>query len=451
MRRHYVGAAVAAVGLVAAAAAGDWPQFRGPAAGVADGPAPVAWGRGRNARWRAEIPGVGWSSPVVVGDKVFVTTATSDRQRKPDGPFGGGFDDPPGGAPPASGGPQRPPDAVVRWHLYCLSADDGAVRWARTAAERKPAHPTFPSNGYASETPAADAARVYAHFAPVGLVVCYDHAGNKVWEKDLGPHPMAMGYGTGSSPAQDAERVFVVCDNEERSFAVALDKATGREVWRKDRPGKSAWSTPLVWTNRVRTEVVCCGHEQVTAYTPDTGDVLWRMNGIDSPFSSTPAADAERVYFGCGGPGSVSPLYAVRAGATGDVTLKKGEAASEWVAWSWTRAGVRVASPLAYRGLLYVAGERGTLSCFDAATGRPAYRNERLPQSRGVMASPWAAGGQVFVLDNSGRTHVVEAGRSFRPVGANTVDEMCWSSPAVAGGRLYLRGRDHLYCFEEQK
>jgi outer membrane protein assembly factor BamB len=452
MVRRYVGAAVAAAGLVAVAVAGDWPQFRGPAGGVADGTPPAEWGADKNVRWKTEIPGVGWSSPVVVGGKVFLTAATSDKQKKPTGAFDGGFGpappNPDGSAPEF--GKRPPPDAVVAWQLYCLDTDTGAVLWKKTAHEGKPAIPSYAANGYASETVVADAGRVYVHFATVG-VFAFDHAGEQVWKKDLGAYPMAMSLGTGGSPAQDGERVFVVCDNEQQSFAVALDKKTGKEVWRTERAGKTAWSTPLVWANKVRTELVCCGSGRVVSYDPATGKVLWELGGIDTAYCTTPAADAERVYFGGGGPGSLAVVYAVKAGAAGDITLKKDQAKNEWVAWSHPRTNIYVASPLVHQGLVYVPGSRGTLSCFDAATGEPAYENERLPNARGVTASPWAAGDKVFVLDERGTTHVVQAGKKFEPLGTSVVGEMCWSTPAAVGGRLYLRGRDHLYCFEEKK
>ncbi|HZU36435.1 MAG TPA: PQQ-binding-like beta-propeller repeat protein, partial [Gemmataceae bacterium] len=359
------------------------------------------------------------------------------------GGFGGGF----------GGGPA--PNVVYRWEVYCLDAANGKVLWKQVAAERKPRTPKQPSNSYASETPITDGERLYAYFGNTGLF-CYDLDGKLLWSKDLGAYPTAGGWGTGSSPAVDGDRLFVQCDNEQQSFLVALDKKTGDELWRTKRQEKTVWSTPYVWHNRQRTELIANG-QTVRSYDPATGNLLWElgsgqpsggprgMGGMNGPTSS-PVADRDLLYVGLGSRMGMRTLFAVKPGATGDISVKTGETTSSGVAWSRRGAGPAMASPLLYRGHLYVLEERGgILICVDAKTGQQAYR-QRLPQAGGFTASPWAYDGRVFCLDDRGKTFVIEAGPKFKLLGTNALQEMCWASPAIADGSLFIRGEDDLFA-----
>jgi outer membrane protein assembly factor BamB len=478
--RLVIALGLSTLGLAAVGRGADWPQFRGPngSATATETGLPAEWGADKNVAWKAKLPGYGWSSPIIWGDKVFVTTAVSDKQSKPSGGFGGrggGF-----GGPGGFGRMQKPPDAVYRWEVYCLSAADGKVLWKQTAAERKPAIPKNGTNTYATETPVTDGERVYAYFGMTG-VFCYDFAGKLLWKADLGTYPMSMGHGTGSSPALDGGRLFIQCDNEEKSFLVALDAKTGKELWRTARPERTSWSTPLVWKNKERTEVVCVGVPKVRSYDPATGKQLWELGGMTGQSKASPVAGPELLYVGTGGgfggfggpgggrggpggrgpgrfggPGGFGgmgggkPLVAVKAGASGDITLKSGAKSNEGVAWSLPNAGPSTPSPLLYDGLLYVLEERGGLvSCYDAKTGKQVYK-ERVPGARGFTASPLACEGKVFCLDDSGTTHVIQAGPAFKVLGANAVEGMCWSSPSVGGGAVFVRTVDELFCFKQQ-
>jgi outer membrane protein assembly factor BamB len=353
------------------------------------------------------------------------------------------------GGLPGMGPAPKPPDQVYRWEIYCLNAADGKVLWKQLAHEGKPPIPKQPSNTYASETPVTDGERVYAYFGMVG-VFCYDFAGQLLWSKDLGSYPMMMGWGTGSSPALDGDRLFVQCDNEKDSFLVALDKKTGQELWRVGRDEKSSWCTPFIWRNKQRTELVAAGPRRVRSYDPATGRLLWQLEGMtrmtgSTVASATPVADEDRVYVSTGSSFGTNPLFAVRAGASGDLTLPEGTTASADVAWSLTRGGPSMASPLLYGGYLYTLDDNsGLLSCYEATTGKPAYR-ERLLGARGFSASPWVHADKVFCLDREGRTFVIQAGPTFRMIGKNDLGEMCWATPALANGSLFLRSSDHLY------
>lgn len=458
----------------------DWPQFRGPngSATTAETGLPTEWNTEKNIAWKAKIAGYGWSSPIVVGDKVFVTTAVSDKQQKPSGGFGGGpggFGGPKGGGGGFGRNP-KPPDVDYRWEVHCLSAADGKVLWNKTAKEGKPRIAKQASNTYATETPVTDGERVYAYFGMTG-VFCFDFGGNLVWQADIGAYPTAMGNGTGSSPALDGGRLFIQCDNEEKSFLVALDTKNGKELWRSPRSERTGYSTPLVWKNKERTEIVCIGGSGVRSYNPETGAELWRLSGSGGQSKATAVASPEMLYVGFGGGfggfggfggpggggpggpgrgrggpggGGARPLFAVKPGATGDITLKAGAKSNDGVAWQLPQAGPSTASPLLYDGYLYVLEERGGLvSCYNAKTGEQAYK-ERLPGARGFTSSPWAYEGKIFCLDDAGTTHVIKAGPEFRVLAKNAIEEMCWSSPAVAGG-VFLRTVDHLYCIRAPK
>jgi outer membrane protein assembly factor BamB len=474
MVRRWVGSFALALFCLAAARAGDWPQFRGPGgSGQSDeSKLPVTWGVDKNVLWKVKVPGVAWSSPIVWGDKVFVTTAITDKQEKPKpfafggGGFGGGFGKSKGkdggkgkeggfgkggfgkGKMGGFGGNPKPPDVVYCWEVHCLDRATGKTLWKKLAVERKPTIPALMGNSYASETPVTDGERVYAYFGMTGLF-CYDLAGNLVWKKDLGSYKMQMGWGTGSSPALEGDRLFVQCDNEEKSFLVALDKTTGDEAWRVPRDAKSSWGTPFVWRSKGRTEVIAGGGNKVASYDPATGKVLWELAGVQGQFNASPAASEEMLYVGSGGMFGIRPLVAVLAGASGNLTVDEEGTGSKGVAWAVAGAGPSMASPLLYQGLLYIPAQNGgRLACYDAKTGQEVYK-QRMPQARGITSSPWAYDGKVFLLDEDGQTFVVRAGREFKLLGTNKLSEMCWATPAVSGGAVFLRGVDHLYCVKE--
>jgi outer membrane protein assembly factor BamB len=480
-------ALILTLALAAAAQAGNWPGFRGPGGSAVsdETQTPSEWGTGTNVAWKVAVPGYGWSCPVVWGDKVFVTTAVSDKQKKPSPGFGGG----PGGGfrPPGGGGfgprggfgKQDPPNDVYKFQVICLNAADGKILWRETARESKPTIPTQPSNTYASETPATDGERVYAYFGMHGLYA-YDFAGKQVWKLDLGSYPTALGFGTGSSPALADGKVIVQCDNEKESFLVGVDAKTGKEAWRTKRTERTTYSTPLVWKNKERTEIICLGSQKVRSYDPGTGKQFWELGGLAGQPKASPVATEELLFVGTGGgPGGMTggggfgppgsrkggpgaapkggfgmggsrPLLAVKPGAAGDITLKEGAKTNEFVVWKDDKAGPQTPSPLVYQGYLYVLDERGgSLTCYDAKTGKQQYK-ERLG-GRGFTSSPWASDGKVFCLDDSGTTHVVRAGPTFKELGKNVLEGMSWSTPAVGNGSVFLRTVDTLYCLRSTK
>ena len=428
----------------------NWPQFRGARTnGLARGAAlPETWTDSENIVWKATIPGLGWSQPIVWGERIFVTTAVAEREPeklKLDwSPGATGLTLLLGGAGAKVNPP--PPDMEYQWKLLCLDAATGQVLWDRTVKKEKPKFHVHPSNSYASETPATDGKVVIASFGMAGLY-CFDMEGEQLWSKDLGVFPTQLGWGTGSSPTLHDGRIFVQYDNDATSFVTALDTRTGDELWRDARDEKSNWATPYLWRNRVRTELVVAGGGKMRSYDPETGMRLWEMNASGRT-AATPVGNEELLFVDSYErmTGRTGTLAAIRCGAAGDISLKGKETTSASVAWSIQHSGYRVASPTLFDGRLYAFDQNGGIvHCFDAKTGEKVFR-QRLPAGKGVMASPIATDNGLYVLNFDGVTTILDSGPELKVRATNTIDDLCWASMAVAGNRLLIRGATGLYC-----
>lgn len=415
--------------------AADWSQFRGGNGGrISELIHPLEWGEETNVAWKIPVTGSGWSSPVVAGDRVFLTSAESENGTPPAGMSAG----------VASMRSFRSAKPVK--HRYVVQAFDlktGEKLWSRVTGESIPPV-VHPSNTYATESPATDGRMLFTFFATTGQLTAWDLDGQEIWAHDLGAHKFGNGFGSGSSLALDDGRVFVQNDNDESSFVSAYDAQSGELIWRQDRPAKTSWSSPLIWRTESDTVLVVCGAGVVTAYDPATGDTVWRVSEIESAFSASPALDAERICFGKSGPMSAGPLVAVPVGLRGDISLN-GKFEADQLAWSRTKSGPGMASPVITGGLLYVAGSRGILNVYDAATGDRVYRT-RVPGMATVAASLWATDDRVFILDESGKTFIIRVGQEFELEQTNQLPGLFWSTPAVAGDTLLLRSATDLYC-----
>ncbi len=415
----------------------NWPQFRGPGhRGVSEATdLPEAWSKTENVVWTAKIPGRGWSSPIVWGDRIFVTSAIAlEGKTEPVKP-GLYF-----------GGERATPKVPHRWIVACLDVRTGKTLWERTAHEGVPKTGHHLKNTLASETPVTDGQRVYAYFGNVGLFA-YDMDGKLAWKADLGSYPIANNWGSASSPTIHAGRVFVVNDNEKHSFVAAFDAESGREVWREDRSEKSNWATPYVWTNDIRTELVTCGKNKVRSYGLD-GKLLWELGGMSSIVIPTPFAADRLLYVTSGYVLSPKkPLFAIRPGASGDISLKKDETSNQSIVWSNPKAGPYNVSPVLYKDTLYVLYDRGLFAAYNAHTGKPVYDPPlvRMKASEHYTSSPWAYNGKIFCLSEEGVTAVIPAGPKFEIVRKNNLDELCMASPAMARGSLYIRTESQLY------
>ena len=418
----------------------NWPGFRGSSCGVVeDGVLPTSWSTTENVVWKIDILGRGWSCPVVWGDKVFLTTVASEghvEEAKKGLYFGGNRD-------------QASTD-VHHWIVYCFNWGSGKILWERTVHTGKPAQPVHIKNTYASETPVTDGQRVYFHFGNIG-VFCFDLEGTELWRKHLNPVKMRYNWGTAASPVLHGDRLFIVNDNEEQSYLLALDKETGQEVFRVNRDEKSNWATPYLWQNARRTELVTCGTGKIRSYDLN-GEPLWQLGPMSVITIPTPVQNNGLLYVCSGyvGDRKNRPIYAIRPGASGDITLAEGQGRSEYIAWHHKLRGPYNPSPIAYGDHLYVLYDRGTVSCLDGRTGEIIYEKQPLARdARAFTASPWANDGKLFFLSEEGDTIVVQAGPEFKILSRNVLDEMCMATPATLRGNLIIRTLTKLYRIGE--
>lgn len=420
----------------------NWPQFRGSGAlGVSDHPnLPDRWSTNENVAWKIKVPGRGWSSPIVWGERVFVTTVVSEGEMEPakKGLYFGGER-------------KEIPKAEHRWLALCYDLKSGRELWRQEAHRGTPPNQLHVKNTYASATPVTDGERVYAYFGNVGLF-CYDLEGRKLWSTNWPAVKTRNGWGSAASPVIHNDRVFLVNDNDEKSFAVALDAKTGRQLWGVERDEKSNWSTPYVWQNEKRTELITTGSRRVRSYDLD-GKLLWELGGMSSIVIPTPFAKSNLLYVCSGYVGDKTrPVFAIKPGASGDISLKPGETNHEFIAWQQPTAGPYNPSPLLYGDYFYVLFDFGFLSCHDARTGRQVYDKQRIREgTTSFTASPWAANGKIFALSEDGDTFVFQAGPEYRLLHTNALDEMCMATPAISGDRLLIRTLTKLYCLRETK
>jgi outer membrane protein assembly factor BamB len=412
----------------------NWPQFRGPSAGVAEGKdLPDEWSTTRNVVWKVDVPGRGWSSPVVWGERIFLTTVVRDGETE--APKKGLYF---GGERP------KPSEDLHHWIVLCLDWKTGKTLWQHEVHKGPPANPIHVKNTYASETPITDGERVYAQFGNVGLF-CFDLDGKELWSQKWDIVKMRYGWGTAASPVFYKGRLYVVNDNDEKSFLVALDARTGKEIWKIDRDEKSNWATPFVWENERRVELVTSGTKRVRSYDLE-GKLLWELDGMSSIAIPTAFARHGLLYVSSGYVmDKKRPVFAIRPGAAGDISLKEDETSNGSIAWFQKTAGPYNPSPLVYGDYLYVLYDMGTLACFDARTGKQVYEKQRLGAHAGFTVSPWACEGKIYCLDEDGETHVVQAGTEFKVVGRNRLDDMCMATPAVLRGNLLIRTMTKLY------
>ena len=438
-RALFATAGLTLLALAAVSATDQWPQFRGPLAGVvADDPAlPTAWNETDNIVWKASIPGLGWSSPVVWEDHVFLTSAISTGQEV--APVKGLYD-------PGDEHGKMKSSAAQRWIVYDVDFKTGKIRWERELRAAAPPITKHIKNSYASETPVTDGERVYVYFGSVGLVAALDLNGRLVWSKDVGAFDGRQGFGMAGSPVLYKNRLYVVNDNKAQSFIAAFDTRTGAEIWKVGREEVEDWSSPFVWENEVRTEIVTTGAGRVRSYDLD-GKLLWELRGMTNNTVPTPFAKDGLVYINSGYPGAaVRPVYAIRPGASGDISLRPGDTSNQYIAWFQPLLGTYQTTSLVYGDYYYTLLDRGFLLCHDARTGAQIYGRQRISaESSGFTASPWAYNGKIFLLSEDGDTFVAQAGPEFKLLGTNSLNEMSLATPAVAQRSLIVRTQSKLY------
>jgi len=446
----------------------SWPQFRGPDSNPVGGSGrlPDRWSTSENVDWKLEIPGRGWSSPIVTGGKVFLTTVTTDGASKHP-QTGTDFSNDYVAELSKQGLPEaeilarldardieKPHEVTLHYFLYCLDVETGAVLWKKEFHGGRPPGGRHRKNSFASETPVTDGTLVYVYVANLGLYA-YDLKGDPVWKTALEALPIYLDFGTGGSPVLQGDQLLILSDNEKQQFLAAFDKRTGRPLWRTERalkqndgpPRQSGWTTPFVWEHPLRTEIVTVGPTAAVSYDL-TGRELWRLSGMSIAPVPSPFAYQDLLFVDGG---QTRPLFAIRAGAAGDISLPEDKSESASVAWSVPRAGSYIPTPVAYDGALYVLYDKGILARFDARTGAMAYKERLDPEGSAFTSSPWAYDGKIFCLSEEGKTYVVEAGKTFRVLHTNALGDMALATPAIAGDRLILRTEKTLYAIRQKR
>lgn len=416
-----------------------WPQWRGPFFnGMARGGAPMEWSDTKNVKWKVPIAGRGFSTPVVWGDKIFLTTAVptgkldeataaaaSQRRTNPNGGTGEGQEH--------------------KFMVLCLDRKTGKTVWERVAKT------AFPHDGYhrtygslASSSPITDGKFLYVSFGSRGIY-CYDLDGKLIWEKDLGVKlRMRNQFGEGVAPMLAGNNLVVNFDQESGSFIVALDKRNGKELWRSNRDEISTWAVPLLVEHNGRKQLVTAGTNKVRAYDPENGKLIWETAGLGLNAIPAPVWQGDLVYVMTG---HFNPkLMAIRLGKEGDLT------GTDAIAWNQTRGLSYTPSPVLHQNKFYALTDTGMLSCFDAITGKPFYHQQRLPQPENFKASLVGADGKLYLAGESGAVFVVKMGETFEVLAINTLtDQFFVASPVVAEGDLLLRSSSQLFCISDSK
>jgi outer membrane protein assembly factor BamB len=412
-----------------------WPSFRGlHASGVAEGfKTPDKW---TEFKWSTAVPGLGHSSPVIWGDRIFVTTAvtaTGDETLKI-GLYG-------------SIQPVKE-NAVYSWQLYCLNKTDGSLVWKRTAHEGIPRIKRHPKASHASSTPATDGKHIISFFGAEGLF-CHNFEGELLWRKDFGT--LDSGYfaapeaqwGFGSSAVIHSNLVLIQCDVQTNSFIAALDLRDGKELWRTPRQDVPTWSTPTVAIHGDRAQVIANGFKHVGGYDLLTGKELWKLGGAGDIPVPTPVV-AHNLIFVTSAHGRLSPVYAIRADASGDITLEAGASTNRFIPWSVSRGGNYMQTPIVVGDYLYTCRDNGVVTCYTAKTGEKQFSERLGSGSTGFTASPVSADGKIYYPSEEGDVYVLRATPQFQVVSTNALNESCMATPAISEGALYFRTRGHV-------
>ena len=396
-------------------AAQYWSQWRGPlGTGAApDSNPPIEWGEESNIRWKTSLPGIGYATPVIWGDDIFVTTAI----------------------PPEDGAQSQ----QIKYVVMAINRADGQVRWERLAREDVPHQGVHRTSTWATGSPITDGERVYAFFGSRGLY-CLTIDGDPLWAKDFGDMDIRNDFGEGATPALYGNRLIVPWDHEGQSFIVVLDATTGDEIWRKNRDEVTTWMTPLVVDVAGKQQVITSGTNRVRSYDLASGDLIWEDDGLTANVIPSPVAADGIVYLTSGHRGNA--LRAVRLSeAKGRIT------GTPAILWTYDQDTPYTPSSLLHDGYLYfLKSNNGILTCLDISTGQPAYSNQRLEGISSIYASPTASRDSIYLMGREGTALVVRHGPAFDVLSTNTLNDNFDASPVIVGDDIFLRGHQYLYC-----
>ena len=411
-----------------------WPTWRGPSAtGVAEkGNPPLTWSETENIKWKVKLLGQGSSSPVIWGDRIFFqaaietdkkgSTPDTKKQGEEERPFHGG----------------EAPTNVHKFDVVCLDRKTGKILWQKTASEALPHEGHHPTGSFASYSPVTDGKYVWASFGSRG-VYCYDVKGNHKWSRDLGKMKTRNAFGEGASPALAGDALIVLMDQEGDSFVYALDKKTGKTIWKKPRDEATGWSTPVVVEVKGKLEVIVNAPDRVRSYDAKNGDVIWQCGGQTRNAVPSPVVGFGKVFCTSGFRGSA--LLAIELGRTGDLTD------SDAIKWQVNKATPYVPSPLLYGKNIYVLSvNKGVISSYQAKTGKPNFVKKRLDAIKEIYASPVGAAGRVYLVGRDGKCQVINNSDKFEILATNILDDEIDASPAIVGDQIFLKGKTHIYC-----
>jgi len=423
----------------------EWPSFRGlSASGVAEGyRVPIKWDieQSENILWKTYIPGLGHSSPILWGSRIFITTAVKDKGKSSlkIGLYGDVK--------------SAKEDNIFNWYVYCIDRKNGKILWERLSYTGKPKVKRHPKASHASSTPCTDGNYIVAFFGSEGMY-CYDMEGNLIWKKDLGEldwgffRSQAAQWGGGSSPVIHQQKVILQCDVQKNSFIAAFDLKDGRQIWKTARDEVPTWGTPTIYAGREHSQIIANGFKHIGGYDISTGNEIWRLRGGGDIPIPTPIVAHDLIYI-TNSHGRMSPIYAVRLSANGDISLDENESSNKHIAWSYRKDGNYIPTPILYNDYLYCCSHKGKMTCIEARTGELLYSENLGSSTVAVSASPVAADGKIYCTAENGDIYVVEAAPEFKLTGINKMNEICMATPAISRGTLFFRTRQHLVAISE--
>ncbi len=417
----------------------NWPQWRGPHAnGVSpNGNPPIDWSEDKNIKWKIEIPGYGHATPIVWGDQMFILTAIpvtkqeekqEQEEQQPQGR--------------RRGMPSRQTEDVHKYDVLSINRHDGKIQWQKTVKEEIPEERTHELGSWASNSPVTDGKHVYAYFGSRGLF-CLDMKGNLKWERDFGQMSKRMSFGEGSSPVLYDNKIFVLWDHEGESFLFAIDKKTGKDIWKVARDERTSWATPFIVEVNEKTQVITSATSRIRSYDAATGDLIWECSGMTANVIPQPVVANDIIYLMSGFRGSA--LLAIRLSeAKGDITD------SDAIEWEYNKDTSYTPSPLLLDNMLYFLRlNNGVLSCLDARDGKVYYSKQKLEGIRDLYTSIASAQDRIFILGKNGIMYVVKHGSEFTVLAKNELADNFHASPVILGENLYLRGYKYLYCIAQ--
>lgn len=418
----------------------NWPQWRGAeGTGIStETNLPAEWSVSKNLRWKTPLPGSGHSSPIVWGNRVFIT-AEIEGEAVPGAQAVKHIID---------GQEFKHPDAVAAdlkhtFQVVCLERDTGKLLWTQTAYTGTVYDDRHRKSSHAAPTPATDGKYVFAYFGTEGLY-CYDFNGKQIWKTSPG-QIATLGMGTATSPVVFENLVILQCDedNGEKSFMVAYDKKTGKEIWKTSRQVQVSWTTPLIVRTPQRAEMITSGNELIISYDPKTGKEWWRTKGHGSNAIASPLVGHGMVFISAGFP--LKRTLAIKLGANGEL-----DSLDANIVWRYNKGSAYVPSPILYGDYIYVMTDRGILTCLEAKTGKVVYEGARLPVPATFTASPVAVDGKILLTSEDGDTFVIKAGPQHEVLATNSIEEPVFASPAIANGMIFIRGEKNLYCISKR-